>query len=384
MNVALGANGGTIDDYSSVDASGSYPVTGIIDGSYTTGWKSTSLTTPGPRDMPQWVTVNLGQRSGATVDIDTIMVNGDPVLTDTSSSQIQQFQVQISTSSSVSGFTTVVSDTIAKRSGNHYYTIAPQPAVWVRLYVLQSWHGTSTLGPVEGAEMEVYSTSCTPTPTATFTDTPTITPTSTDTPTITDTPTVTNTATNSPTITNTPTVSPTTTDTPTITDTATSTPTGTNSPTVTDTSTVIFTNTPTMTDSPTITDTPTITPTSLPGVTDTPTITPTPTVTATVVPGASSTCGSFDTPCFSYLLFRQFDEMDGALILASLFILAISYFLFPMKGVISLAIVWVTSIVLFVLTGNQTWPYGFMMVAMVFSVPEFIKRLGKPEQGADL
>jgi len=137
---------------------------------------------------------------------------------------------------------------------------------------------TGTLLP--GAELEV--------PTATPTDTPTITPsaTPTDTPTITPTATPTDTPTNTPTgtPTDTPTNTPTNTPTGTPTDTPTNTPTG----TPTDTPT----NTPTGTPTGTPTNTPTWTPTTNPSWTPTATSTASPSATATntrVPPTATST-----------------------------------------------------------------------------------------------
>jgi subtilisin-like proprotein convertase family protein len=127
----------------------------------------------------------------------------------------------------------------------------------------------------------------TPTATDTASATPTRTPTATDTATATPTrtPTATDTATATPT--RTPTATHTATDTPTQTPTATSTATRTSTATATETATETPTETATATD--TATETPTRTPTATDTATDTPTQTPTVTDTATPPPGATDT-----------------------------------------------------------------------------------------------
>jgi uncharacterized repeat protein (TIGR01451 family) len=148
-------------------------------------------------------------------------------------------------------------------------------------FVAQDPNGVN-LSPVTGANGSITVTLVGPTATVTNTPTITLTPsvtaTATDTPTATNTPTDTATATATNTATDTPTGIPTATptDTPTATPTNTATFTPTDTPTNTPTATATFTptNTPTVTDTPTVTETPTITQTPTPSETPTPSQTP--------------------------------------------------------------------------------------------------------------
>jgi hypothetical protein len=158
----------------------------------------------------------------------------------------------------------------------------------------------------DGARIEVWWETLTPTPTPapTFTTTPTQTPspttTNTPTETPTPTPTPTGTPTPTPTATSTPTETPTQTPLPTETPTATPTTNPTDTPTPTDTATSTLTQTPTPkatpTQTPPPTETPTATPTTNPTDTSTPTTTATSTATQTLTLTATLTATATGTP----------------------------------------------------------------------------------------
>jgi hypothetical protein len=218
-NIALDANGGVVDSFSSERSSPAadqhlWDVTNINDGNLGTGWQSAQGHTANE-------SVTLRFANNAAYDITEFLLDCTAVQGESADNDLKDFQFWISTTDTSPGsFSKILDGQCKRQTGLQEFKLSQQVlARYVKLVAVDNWGGSDGIAVDEAEIISPDQVAAghqvlTPVPTATSTNTPAPTPTSTPMP-----PAPTATSTLVPTPTNTPIPTPTNTSVPTPTNT---------------------------------------------------------------------------------------------------------------------------------------------------------------------